>query len=193
MGYHFYNAVMVRLILSCFLAAGLTGAARAQTPQPFPRAGTAQPQKSATTPPPAVPAPQAPAAPADPNAPPSATLGVTVYPGAQFLGSYDAGRGQRYYLFGATASFAELVGYYRTQTGERGDLVFKDPPTHMFMGGTLARYREETMAFPPSVTVKDWASGGSAGYPNPKIGAQPSRFPTVIMIVPAPAGTAAAR
>src|SRR5688572_8877950 len=69
-GYHFYNAVMVRLILSCFLAAGLTAAARAQTPQPFPRAGTAQPQKSATTPPPAVPAPQAPAAPADPNAPP---------------------------------------------------------------------------------------------------------------------------
>jgi hypothetical protein len=115
-----------------------------------------------------------------------------VYPGAQFLGSYDAGRGQRYYLFGATASFAELVGYYRTQTGERGDLVFKDPPTHMFTGGTLARYREETMAFPPSVTVKDWTSGGSAGYPNPKLGAQPQRFPTVIMIVPPPGAPAPA-
>jgi hypothetical protein len=192
--YHFYNGgVMVRFILSCFLVTVLTPDARAQTPQPFPKAGTAQPQKSATTPPPAAPATQAPAAPVDPNAPPGPALGVTVYPGAQFLGSYDAGRGQRYYLFGATASFAELVGYYRTQTGERGDLVFKDPQTHMFTGGTLARYREETMAFPPSVTVKDWTSGGSAGYPNPRIGAQPQRFPTVIMIVPPPAGTPAAR
>ena len=126
------------------------------------------------------------AAPVDPNAPTAETLGVAIYPGAQFFASYDAGRGQRYYLFGTTASFAELVGYYRTQTGERGDLVFKDPPTHMFTGGTLARFREETMAFPPSVTVKDWTSGGSPGYPNPKIGAQPQRFPTVIMIVPPP-------
>ncbi len=63
----------------------------------------------------------------------------------------------------------------------------------MFMGGALARYREETMAFPPSVTVKDWASGGAAGYLNPKRGAQPERFPTVIMIVPPPAGTPAQR
>ena len=120
-------------------------------------------------------------------------LGVAVYPGAQFLSSYDAGRGQRYYLFGTTASFAELLGYYRTQTDERGDLVFKDPPTHMFTGGTLARYREETMAFPPSVTVKDWTSGGSPGYLNPRRGAQPQRFPTVIMIVPPPPGTPAPR
>jgi hypothetical protein len=120
-------------------------------------------------------------------------LGVAVYPGAQFLASYDAGLNQRYYLFGTTASFAELVGYYRTQTGEKGDLVFKDPPTHMFTGGTLARFRDETMAFPPSVTVKDWTSGGSPGYPNPKIGTQPQRFPTVIMIVPPPPGTPAPR
>jgi len=67
--------------------------------------------------------------------------------------------------------------------------VFKDPPTHMFTGGTLARYREETMAFPPSVTIKDWTGGGSPGYPNPKLGAQPQRFPSVIMIVPPPPGT----
>ena len=178
---------MVRVLFSCFLAAALTAAARAQTPQPFPRAGTPQPQKAATAPPPAAPA-QAPAAAVDPNAPAGAALGVTVYPGAQVLGSYDAGRGQRYYLFGATASFAELVGYYRTQIGERGDLVFKEPPTHMFTGGTLARYREETMAFPPSVTVKDYTWGGSAGYLNPKRGKQPERFKTIIQIVPAPPG-----
>jgi hypothetical protein len=46
------------------------------------------------------------------------------------------------------------------------------------------------MAFPPGVTVKDWTWGGSQGYLNPKLGGQPTRFPTIIMIVPPqPAGT----
>ena len=125
---------------------------------------------------------------ADPNAPSEITLGFPIYPTAQFIGSYDAGRGQRYYVFGSTAPFADLVLYYRTQLKERGDLVFDQPPTHMFEVG---RFREETMAFPPGVTIKDWTWGGSQGYPNPKPGAQPSRFPTVIMIVPAPPATAA--
>jgi hypothetical protein len=113
---------------------------------------------------------------------------VAIYPAAQFIASYDAGVGQRYFIFGASASFAEVVAYYRTQLDERGDLVFKDPPTHMFTGGPLARFREETMVFPPSVTVKDWTSGGSQGYPNPKLRGEPARFPTIIMIVPAPPG-----
>ena len=185
---------MVRQLFVVAFIASLAAVSRAQTPQPFPRAGTPQLPRSTPVTTPASPAlatqpPQAPVGPVDSNAPTAAMLGVAVYPAAQFLASYDAGRGQRYYLFGTTASFAELVGYYRTQTGEKGDLVFKDPPTHMFTGGTLARYREETMAFPPSVTVKDWTSGGSPGYPNPKIGAQPQRFPSVIMIVPPPPGT----
>jgi len=186
---------MGRLLIAAILVASFANVARAQTPRPFPGAGT-PPQR------PAAPAPAAPvpassvtaqSALADPSAPTAETLGVAVYPGAQFLGSYDAGRGQRYYLYGTTASFVELLGYYRTQTGERGDLVFKDPPTHMFTGGSLARYREETMAFPPSVTVKDWTSGGSPGYLNPAPGAQPRHYPTVIMIVPPPAGAPAPR
>jgi hypothetical protein len=45
------------------------------------------------------------------------------------------------------------------------------------------------MAFPPSVTVKDYTFSGSAGYPNPTPGAQPDRFPTLIQIVPPPPGT----
>ena len=186
----------MRVFLAAALAAVYVAVSYAQTPQPFPRAGGAQqqpprtpPATPQTSPGPATPAPQAPAGPVDPNSPTAAALGVAVYPTAQFLASYDAGQGQRYYLFGTTASFAELVGYYRVQTKQNGDLVFKDPPTHMFTGGTLARYREESMAFPPSVTVKDWTSGGSPGYPNPKIGAQPQRFATVIMIVPPPPGT----
>ena len=196
--------MVARFFFAALVVVAFTAAGRAQTPQPFPRAG-APPQQQRPAPVPAPPAttPQRPpaadsstpaaAAKADPGAPTAELLGVAVYPGAQFLSSYDAGRGQRYYLFGTTASFAEMLGYYRTQTGERGDLVFKDPPTHMFTGGTLARYREETMAFPPSVTIKDWTSGGSPGYLNPRPGAQPQRFPTVIMIVPAPAVTATPR
>jgi hypothetical protein len=123
----------------------------------------------------------------DPEAPTPETLVFPVYPAAQYLASYDAGRGQRYYLFGATAPFAEIVGYYRTTLNERGSLVFREPPTHMFEVG---RFREQTMAFPPGVTVKDWTWGGSQGYPNPVLRGQPERFPTVIMIVPPPPGSA---
>jgi hypothetical protein len=112
-----------------------------------------------------------------------------VYPSAQFLGSYDAGRSQRYYVYGSTAPFADIVTYYRTQLDERGNQVFREPPTHMFEVG---RFREESMAFPPGVTVKDWTWGGSQGYPNPRRGAQPTRFPTIIMIVPPPPVTPAA-
>jgi hypothetical protein len=71
--------------------------------------------------------------------------------------------------------------FYRMQLDERGSLVFKEPPTHMFESG---RYREETMAFPPGVTVKDWTWGGSQGYLNPTPKGQPARFPTIVMIVP---------
>jgi hypothetical protein len=122
--------------------------------------------------------------------PTAATLGFPIYPTAQFLASYDAGRGQRYYLFGTTAPYADVVLYYRSQLRARGDTIFREPPTHMFEVG---RFRDETMAFPPGVTVKDWTWGGSKGYPNPKLGGQPERFPTVIMIVPAPAPAAANR
>jgi hypothetical protein len=118
--------------------------------------------------------------------PTEAELGFPVYPSAVYLRSYDAGRGQKYYIFGSTVPFAEMVAYYRTVLKEKGNLVFEVPPTHAFEVG---RFREETMAFPPSVTVKDYTFSGSAGYPNPKAGATPERFPTLIQIVPPPAGT----
>src|SRR5262245_2765679 len=99
-------------------------------PRPFPQPGgtqstpPAQPTQKPT--PPAAPA-QTPAAPSTTTvpastvpAPPSTTppseelLGVKVHPSGQFIGSYDAGRGQRFYLYGSTLSFVELVTYYRT-------------------------------------------------------------------------------
>jgi hypothetical protein len=165
-------------------------------PAPFPRAGTQQPPRplppatSPAQPAPAAPAPAAPA-PASQNPAPAAQpadapgesqLGVPIYPGAQFLASYDAGRGQRYYLFGTTASFVDVVAYYRNVLKQRGDLVFDAPATHQF---DIGRFREETMAFPPSVTVKEFQSTISEGYPNPRPNGQPARFPTVIQIVPA--------
>lgn len=174
-----------------------------QVPQPFPKpSGTnggstspsapAQPPRPATPPPPPTtaaapatqPAPASPGAAAGAQAAPTeAMLGAPIFTGAQFIASYDAGQGQRYYLFGTTASFAEVVAFYRTALRTRGDIVFEEPATHMF---EIGRFREETMAFPPGVTVKDYTWGNLKGYLNPKPGAQPERFPTVIQMVPAP-------
>ena len=110
---------------------------------------------------------------------------MPIYPSAQFIASYDAGRGQRYYLYGTAATFAEIVQYYRNTLKQRGELVYEQPALHQF---DLGRFREETMAFPPSVTVKDYTFGGTGGYLNPKRGAKPARFPTIIQIVPNPPG-----
>jgi hypothetical protein len=162
------------LLLSAALAA------QQPPPQPFPRPGAT---------PPARPGAEAPAPPIKPNPitgqpeqpPTEEHLGVPVYPGAQFIASYDAGRGQRYYIYGSAASFVELVNYYRTALKQRGELVYEVPATHSF---DVGRYNEDTMAFPGGVTIKDYESEVSKGYPNPKPGGTPARFPTIIQIVP---------
>lgn len=169
-----------------------TAGVSAQTPQPFPRPNTqkpAQPPPTTTAKPPApAPAPasstQAPKPPQAPNAGPSeAELGAPIYPSSVFLTSYDAGRGQRFYIFGSTIPYAELVTYYKTVLKQKGDELFEAPPTYQF---ETAKFRDESMAFAPSVTIKDYTYGGSAGYPNPKKEGTPARFPSVIQIVPAP-------
>jgi hypothetical protein len=168
------------------LIASLAAAASAQTPAPFPRPGDPQ-RPVPSSPPTAKPAPP-PGAPAtsaraieEERAPDEQMLGVPVYRGAQFIASYDAGHNQRYYLFGTNTSFAEIVAFYRTALKQRGELVYEEPPIHEF---DVGRYKEETMAFPPGVTVKDYSWGGARGYMNPKRGAEPARFKTIIMIVP---------
>ena len=93
---------------------------------------------------------------------------MPIFPGAQFIASYDAGRGQRYYIFGSPASFVDLVAYYRTVLKQKGELVYDVPATHEF---DVGKFREDTMAFPPGVTIKDFQSDVSQGYPNPKPGA----------------------
>src|SRR5215217_6824329 len=137
------------------LTAVVCVSASAQTPAPFPRPG----QPPVARPPVAAPeAPQPPVPPETAGEPSEASLGVPMYPGAQFVASYDAGMGQRYYLFGTVADFAQIVAYYRTTLKQKGDVVFEEPPVHMF---EIGRYREESMAMAPSVTVKDYTWGGS--------------------------------
>jgi hypothetical protein len=155
-------------------------------PQPFPKPG--QPPIAVPAPAPSTPATPGgapPLPPQDASEPAEGSLGVPIYPTAQYITSYNAGRGQRYYLYGTTTSFADVVLYYKGMLKQKGDLVFDEPPIHQF---DIGRFREETMAFPPSVTVKDYTWAGSAGYINPKRGGQPARFPTIIQIVPNPPG-----
>ena len=141
----------------------------AQVPQPFPgRQNPPRPPRLRRrplhrSPPTPAPDPRRPR-PAE-GAPTEATLGFPVYPSSQFIASYDAGRGQRYYLFGSDLPFAALVKYYQSALKNKGTLVFDAPATHVF---EIGRFREETMAFPPGVTVKDYTWNGSAGYMNPK-------------------------
>ena len=146
-------------------------------PQPFPRPGTPPTQVPPAQPPPTRGGAET------VDVPTEATLGVALYPGAQFIGSYNAGRNQRFYLFGSSAEFTVLVTYYRTLLKQRGDLVYEVPATHQF---DIGRFDDDTMAFPPGVTIKDFQSDLSQGYPNPKPNGQPARFPTIIQIVPAP-------
>jgi len=74
-----------------------------------------------------------------------------------------------------------MVRYYTVVLDERGDRVFDGPATHMFEVG---RFREEEMAFPPGVTVKDYSWNGSEGYLN-TTGGEPAKFRTIIQLVPA--------
>src|SRR6185503_14253282 len=107
-----YNVRMRRVgftIIVVFAAGWLQLAA--QTPQPFPgrpappRPSPAPP-KTATPPPTTTPAAPEPPAVPKPAPPTEAVLGFPIYPNAQFIATYDAGRGQQYHLFGSEMPFA---------------------------------------------------------------------------------------
>ena len=81
--------------------------------------------------------------------------------------------------------FAALVKYYQSALKTKGTLVFDAPAVHVFEVG---RFREETMAYPPGVTIKDYTWNNSAGYQNPEKTGKPPRFPSIIQIVAVPPG-----
>jgi hypothetical protein len=181
--------MVMRALAGVLVVVAMASTADAQTPQPFPKPAPPPPREAPAQPPPQKPASPATAAPAPasitPLQPPAPDLGgIPLYPNAAYLGSYDAGRGQRFHLFGVKLPYADAVAFYRSALKDRGDELFQSPPTYQFEVG---RFRETDMAFPPSVTIKDYTWGGSAGYMHPKLGAQPERFPTVIQVVPPPA------
>jgi hypothetical protein len=155
-------------------------------PRPFPGTGSSAPPTTKPTEPtappstnkPAAAAPQA-AAPADATA-----MQAYVYPGAEFLTSFDAGRGQRYYLFGTNTAFAEILVYYKNVFKNGGRELLKTPPMQQF---DLGRFDEDTMAFPPSVVVKDYTWNSSPGYLWIS-GTTEKRFRTIIQVVPPAAG-----
>ncbi len=162
----------------------------AQVPQPFP--GRQTPPKPAPAPPqtatPApAPPPAAPVLPTRPEEEPptEAMLGFPIYPAAQFIAFLRCGPRAAVLPVRQRAPFAALVKYYQSTLKNRGTLVFDAPATHIF---EIGRFREETMAFPPGVTVKDYTWNNSAGYLNPKKNMKPARFPSIIQIVPSPPG-----
>jgi hypothetical protein len=172
----------VTLMLIPALAAAQLPVAK---PAPPPAGPTAKPGPQVA--PPVAPA-AAPAAPDSEQAPTEQYLNAPIYPGAEYLGSYDAGgRGQRFYLFGTTQTFGAIVAYYQSVLKQKGELVFDGPLVHMF---DVGRFKDEDVAFPPGVTVKSYAGGGSPGYLNPKPGAAQASYPTIIQIVPPPAAIA---
>lgn len=203
-----------RLIVAALVLAGVAAvcpSASAQSgqprgvlpPQPQPQAprttapATAAPKPAAPATAPATPQAAAPAATAPAPAasaartteapPPEATLGAPVYPNATYMGSFDAGQGQRYYLFGTTAAYPTVLQFYRTALKDKGDEVFDIPPIWSF---DIGRYREQTMAYPPSVTVRDHMAAGGKGYLYAAGSPEGQRFATVIQIVPPAPGEA---
>jgi hypothetical protein len=150
-------------------ALALAATASAQTPPPrpvpFPTAGSAA----------------ANAAPAE-QPPTDEALGAPVYPAAVFLETIDAGRGQQYHLYGTDAPYNDIVQYYKTTLRNNGRTIFQAPAMQQF---ELGRFDDDTMAYPPSVVVKDYAWNGSEGYLHVD-GTTTRRFKTVIQIVPPP-------
>lgn len=115
-------------------------------------------------------------------APSEQVLGAPVYPGAVFLESFDAGSNQRFYLFGTNAPFDDIVQYYKNVLRTGGRELFKAPATRQF---DIAKFHDDTMAFQPSVVVKDYTWHGQEGYLFVS-GTSEQRYRTVIQIVPPP-------
>ena len=103
-----------------------------------------------------------------------------MYPSAEFIDSYDAGLGQRYYLYGSNAPYVDVVTYYRNTLKNGGREIYKAPAMQQF---DLGKFQDDSMAYPPSVVVKDYTWNGSAGY-LAAVGTTEKRYRTIIQIVP---------
>jgi hypothetical protein len=87
-------------------------------------------------------------------------------------------------LFGSNTTYADNVAFYKKALKDGGRELFKAPAMQQF---DIGRFRQETMAFPPSVVVKDYTWNNSEGYLFVD-GTREKRFKTIIQIVPPVAG-----
>jgi hypothetical protein len=167
-------------------ASAQTPPTQTNVPRPFPGSGQTTvppartPNAPAPTPTPAPPpSPAVPAAVGQAAAPP-ANLGAPVYPGATPLEVVDSGQGQRLYLFGTNAAYAEIVAYYKNVLKNGGRELFKAPAMQQF---DIGKFSDETMLYQPSVVVKDYTWNNQDGYLFVD-GGKEQRFKTIIQIVP---------
>lgn len=171
-------------VLAVGLSLALPARAAGQTPpptpppvpRPFPGAGGppagAKPEMPTPTP-----------AAEQPPAPSVTGLGPPlVYPGAVFLQEFDAGRGQKYFIYGTDQAFPEIVAYYKGVVGNGGETISK-APAPAIQQFDIGRFEESTMTFRPSVVVKDYLWNGSEGYLI-TVGTTTRRYRTIIQIVP---------
>jgi len=179
-----FSGASVLVVMAC-----VAGVAAQQpppaVPRPFP--GSSSPTRPADPPAtqparqPAAPSTTAPAAAPPPTS--EAPTGLPVYPAAEFIDAFDAGSGQRYYLYGTNTAYADIVTYYKNLLKTGGRELYRTPPMQQF---DLGRFQEDSMVYPPSVVVKDYTWNNSPGYLSIS-GTNEKRFRTIIQIVPATA------
>lgn len=164
--------LVLAALFACYGGSSWVPTGRAQSlpiPKPIP---ATQPPNPSAVPPQAA------------NAVDPQTAGVPIYPGAEFLESYDAGQGQRFYLYGTNTPYADIVQYYKMTLKSSGRELFKAPAMQQF---DLGRFQDDAMAYPPSVVVKDYTWMDAPGYLHVS-GTTETRYKTIIQIVPPPAG-----
>ena len=170
-------------ILALGLALAAPALAAAQTAPPPPPPPTRQ-NPPVPRPFPGVKPPAAPEA-AEVQDPATGELMVgnaPVYPAAERLDEFDAGRGQRFVIFGTNLPYEDIVNYYKATLSNNGREIFREPAMQQF---ELGRFDDDSMAYPPSVVVKDYSWGGSAGYLHID-GTTEKRYRTIIQIVVGP-------
>ena len=103
-----------------------------------------------------------------------------IHPRAELLDAFDAGQGQQYIVYGADLPYATVVEYYKQLLRSGGTEIFRAPAMHRF---DLGRFDENTMAYPPSIVIKDYTWNGSPGYLHIN-GSTEKRYRTIIQVVP---------
>jgi hypothetical protein len=88
-------------------------------------------------------------------------LGCALFPQLRLLETYDAGSGQKYFILARTRRTSRSCSSNRTSLRTGGREIYRAPAPAM-QQFDLGRFQEETMAYPPSVVVKDYG-GSSAG------------------------------